>query len=84
MCHDFMSVVVFSRSRRQLVAALNKECQFGFTADSVEESADLDAAIAYYQLDDTGDTVFPPLPVRKPKLPNPMIQKHESIYRLDL
>ncbi|XP_018530205.1 putative bifunctional UDP-N-acetylglucosamine transferase and deubiquitinase ALG13 isoform X2 [Lates calcarifer] len=61
--HDYENYAFRSRrSRRQLVAALNKECQFGFTADSVEESADLDAAIAYYQLDDTGDTVFPPLP----------------------
>uniref|UniRef100_A0A3B4GGY9 ubiquitinyl hydrolase 1 n=1 Tax=Pundamilia nyererei TaxID=303518 RepID=A0A3B4GGY9_9CICH len=48
------------RSRRQLAAALNKECQFGFP-EAVEEPADLDAAISYYQLD--GDGVFPPLPV---------------------
>ncbi|KAM7394869.1 hypothetical protein PAMP_021644 [Pampus punctatissimus] len=50
-----------SRSRRQLAAALNKECQFGFPAETVDEPADLDAAIAYYQLDDTNGTVFPPL-----------------------
>uniref|UniRef100_A0A3P9CEZ0 ubiquitinyl hydrolase 1 n=1 Tax=Maylandia zebra TaxID=106582 RepID=A0A3P9CEZ0_9CICH len=50
------------RSRRQLAAALNKECQFGFP-EAVEEPADLDAAISYYQLDGAGDGVFPPLPV---------------------
>lgn len=52
----------FRRSRRQLAAALNKECQFGFP-EAVEEPADLDAAISYYQLDGAGDGVFPPLPV---------------------
>uniref|UniRef100_A0A3Q4I0V4 ubiquitinyl hydrolase 1 n=1 Tax=Neolamprologus brichardi TaxID=32507 RepID=A0A3Q4I0V4_NEOBR len=50
------------RSRRQLAAALNKECQFGFP-EAVEEPADLDAAISYYQLDGASDGVFPPLPV---------------------
>uniref|UniRef100_A0A3Q3CSX9 ubiquitinyl hydrolase 1 n=1 Tax=Haplochromis burtoni TaxID=8153 RepID=A0A3Q3CSX9_HAPBU len=50
------------RSRRQLAVALNKECQFGFP-EAVEEPADLDAAISYYQLDGAGDGVFPPLPV---------------------
>ncbi|XP_006806663.1 putative bifunctional UDP-N-acetylglucosamine transferase and deubiquitinase ALG13 [Neolamprologus brichardi] len=49
------------RSRRQLAAALNKECQFGFP-EAVEEPADLDAAISYYQLDGASDGVFPPLP----------------------
>ncbi|XP_072240088.1 putative bifunctional UDP-N-acetylglucosamine transferase and deubiquitinase ALG13 [Leuresthes tenuis] len=50
------------RSRRQLAAALNKECQFGFPAEAVDESADLDGGIAYYQLDDASEAVFPPLP----------------------
>ncbi|XP_026179697.1 putative bifunctional UDP-N-acetylglucosamine transferase and deubiquitinase ALG13 [Mastacembelus armatus] len=49
------------RSRRQLAAALNKECQFGFS-DVPEEQPDLDAAIAFYPLDDTSEAVFPPLP----------------------
>lgn len=62
-------VCLFSRSRRQL-AALNKECQFGFSAES-EEPNDLDATMAYYQLDDAGDAVFPSLPVRKPNLQEP-------------
>ncbi|XP_026010618.1 putative bifunctional UDP-N-acetylglucosamine transferase and deubiquitinase ALG13 [Astatotilapia calliptera] len=53
------------RTRRQLAAALNKECQFGFP-EAVEEPADLDAAISYYQLDGASDGVFPPLPVVKP------------------
>ncbi|XP_056228646.1 putative bifunctional UDP-N-acetylglucosamine transferase and deubiquitinase ALG13 isoform X1 [Seriola aureovittata] len=62
--HDYENYTFRSRrSRRQLVAALNKECQFGFLPETVEEPADLDAAIAYYQLDDASDTVFPPLPV---------------------
>lgn len=46
----------------------------------MEEPADLDAAIAYYQLDDASDAVFPPLPVREPKLQNQMIQKYESVF----
>lgn len=54
---------VFSRSRRQL-AALDKECQYGFSAEAVEEAPDLEPALTYYQLDDGADGVFPPLPVR--------------------
>ncbi|KAM7420014.1 hypothetical protein PAMA_016893 [Pampus argenteus] len=61
--HDYDNYTFRSRrSRRQLAAALNKECQFGFPAETADEPADLDAAIAYYQLDDTNSTVFPPLP----------------------
>ncbi|XP_028272210.1 putative bifunctional UDP-N-acetylglucosamine transferase and deubiquitinase ALG13 [Parambassis ranga] len=61
--HDYESYAFRSRrSRRQLAATLNKECQFGFSAEAVEEPADLDAAIAYYQLDEAGDTVFSPMP----------------------
>ncbi|KAM9857045.1 putative bifunctional UDP-N-acetylglucosamine transferase and deubiquitinase ALG13 [Aulostomus maculatus] len=60
--HDYDNYAFRSRrSRRQLASALNKECQFGFPAEA-DESADLDAAIAYYQLDDANDAVFPPLP----------------------
>uniref|UniRef100_A0A3P8TJH6 ubiquitinyl hydrolase 1 n=1 Tax=Amphiprion percula TaxID=161767 RepID=A0A3P8TJH6_AMPPE len=63
--HDYENYAFRSRrSRRQL--ALNKEVQFGFPAEAVEEPADLDVAIAYYQLDDANDGVFPPLPVRNP------------------
>ncbi|KAK2918361.1 putative bifunctional UDP-N-acetylglucosamine transferase and deubiquitinase ALG13 isoform X2 [Channa argus] len=59
--HDYENYAFRSRrSRRQLAAALNKECQFSFT-EAVEEPPDLDTAIAYYQLDDGNDTVFPPL-----------------------
>uniref|UniRef100_A0A3B5APQ8 ubiquitinyl hydrolase 1 n=1 Tax=Stegastes partitus TaxID=144197 RepID=A0A3B5APQ8_9TELE len=61
--HDYENYAFRSRrSRRQL--ALNKEVQFGFPAEAVEEPADLDTAITYYQLDDANDGVFPPLPVR--------------------
>uniref|UniRef100_A0A3P8WZ28 ubiquitinyl hydrolase 1 n=1 Tax=Cynoglossus semilaevis TaxID=244447 RepID=A0A3P8WZ28_CYNSE len=52
------------RSRRQLMAPLNKDCQFGFPPETGEDPPDLDTAIAYYQLDDTSNGVFPPLPVR--------------------
>lgn len=55
--------VVFSRSRRQL-AALDKESQYGFSADVGEEPPDLDPALSYYQLDDGADAVFTPLLVR--------------------
>lgn len=58
-------VCLFRRSRRQL-AALSKDCQFGFPAEG-EEPADLDTALAYYQLDDSSDAVFPTLPVRYQK-----------------
>lgn len=63
-CFWFICCCLFSRSLRQL-EALNKECQFGFSAEAVEEPPDLDPAMAYYQLDDGADAVFPPLPVRK-------------------
>ncbi|XP_051238628.1 putative bifunctional UDP-N-acetylglucosamine transferase and deubiquitinase ALG13 isoform X1 [Dicentrarchus labrax] len=57
--HDYENYAFRSRrSRRQL----NKECQFGFSAEAVEEPTDLDPTMAYYQLDDAGDAVFPPLP----------------------
>uniref|UniRef100_A0A3B4VH42 ubiquitinyl hydrolase 1 n=1 Tax=Seriola dumerili TaxID=41447 RepID=A0A3B4VH42_SERDU len=63
--HDYENYTFRSRrSRRQLVAALNKECQFGFLPETVEEPADLDAAIAYYQLDDVSD--FPKGPAVAP------------------
>lgn len=61
--HEYESFTFRSRrSRRQLAVALNKECQFGFSAEVVEEPQDLDGAITYYQLDDANDSVFPPLP----------------------
>lgn len=56
--------VLCRRSRRQLMAPLNKDCQFGFPPETGEDPPDLDTAIAYYQLDDTSNGVFPPLPVR--------------------
>ncbi len=56
-----ISSVLFSRSRRHL----NKECQFGFSAEAVEEQTDLDPTITYYQLDNSSDAPFPPLSVRK-------------------
>uniref|UniRef100_A0A3Q3SKD3 ubiquitinyl hydrolase 1 n=1 Tax=Mastacembelus armatus TaxID=205130 RepID=A0A3Q3SKD3_9TELE len=58
------------RSRRQLAAALNKECQFGFS-DVPEEQPDLDAAIAFYPLDDTseGPPVAPPTAITAPPPP---------------
>ncbi|KAM8843413.1 putative bifunctional UDP-N-acetylglucosamine transferase and deubiquitinase ALG13 isoform 4-T4 [Synchiropus picturatus] len=46
------------RSRRHLVAGLDKECQFGFATDAGEESSDLDAGMAYYQLEDGTDGVY--------------------------
>lgn len=55
--------VVSSRSRRQL-AALDKESQYGFSADVGEEPPDLDPALSYYQLEDGADAVFTPLLVR--------------------
>ncbi|XP_074487052.1 putative bifunctional UDP-N-acetylglucosamine transferase and deubiquitinase ALG13 isoform X1 [Sebastes fasciatus] len=61
--HDYENYAFRSRrSRRQLAAALNKECQFGFPAETGEEPADLDATMAYYQLDEASDAIFPPLP----------------------
>ncbi|XP_024123033.1 putative bifunctional UDP-N-acetylglucosamine transferase and deubiquitinase ALG13 isoform X3 [Oryzias melastigma] len=48
------------RTRRQLAAVLNKDGQFGFSAEAVEEPADLETAMAYYQLDDA-EAILPPL-----------------------
>lgn len=59
------------RTRRQLAAVLNKDGQFGFSAEAVEEPADLETAMAYYQLDDA-EAILPPLAVRK--------QRHESTW----
>lgn len=60
--------VVRRRSRRQL-GALNKECQFSFPG---EEPGDLDPGLdpglAFYRLDEGADAVFPPLPVRQPRV----------------
>nr|XP_046233849.1 putative bifunctional UDP-N-acetylglucosamine transferase and deubiquitinase ALG13 isoform X2 [Scatophagus argus] len=60
-CHDYENYAFRSRRSRRQLAALNKECQFGFSAEVVEEPTDLEPAIAYYQLDDGTDTIFPPL-----------------------
>uniref|UniRef100_A0A3B4YFP5 ubiquitinyl hydrolase 1 n=1 Tax=Seriola lalandi dorsalis TaxID=1841481 RepID=A0A3B4YFP5_SERLL len=78
--HDYENYTFRSRrSRRQLVAALNKECQFGFLPETVEEPADLDAAIAYYQLDDVSD--FPKGPAVAPP-PNMGAPPPGSSYRV--
>uniref|UniRef100_A0A3P9MQY3 UDP-N-acetylglucosamine transferase subunit ALG13 n=1 Tax=Oryzias latipes TaxID=8090 RepID=A0A3P9MQY3_ORYLA len=59
--HDYENYPFRSRrSRRQLAAVLNKDGQFGFSAEGVEEHADLETAMAYYQLDDA-EAVLPPL-----------------------
>ncbi|XP_012714078.2 putative bifunctional UDP-N-acetylglucosamine transferase and deubiquitinase ALG13 [Fundulus heteroclitus] len=58
------------RSRRHLL--VNKECQFGFPADGVEETADLDPPIAYYQLEDANEAIFPPLPATAVAPPSTM------------
>ncbi|XP_040041417.2 putative bifunctional UDP-N-acetylglucosamine transferase and deubiquitinase ALG13 isoform X1 [Gasterosteus aculeatus] len=69
--HDYESYAFRSRrSRRQLAAALNKDCQFGFPAEVEEETSDLEANITFYQLDDR-DGVFPPL--AGPAVPPPSI-----------
>ncbi|KAM4604426.1 putative bifunctional UDP-N-acetylglucosamine transferase and deubiquitinase ALG13 [Polymixia lowei] len=50
------------RSRRQLAAPINKECQFGFSAETGEEEPqDLEGTITYYQLEEGNEAVFPPL-----------------------
>ncbi|XP_036947976.1 putative bifunctional UDP-N-acetylglucosamine transferase and deubiquitinase ALG13 isoform X3 [Acanthopagrus latus] len=56
---DLLSWMFNSRSCHQL-AALNKECQFGFS-EPMEDLSDMDPAIVCYQLEG-GDTVFPLLP----------------------
>ncbi|XP_019134381.2 putative bifunctional UDP-N-acetylglucosamine transferase and deubiquitinase ALG13 isoform X2 [Larimichthys crocea] len=60
--YDYENYAFRSRRSRRQLAALNKDGQFGFSAEAEEEPADLDPTIAYYQLDDSADTVFPPLP----------------------
>ncbi|CAN9510008.1 unnamed protein product [Ophioblennius macclurei] len=61
--HDYDNYNFRSRrSRRQLAVALNKDCHFGFAGESVDEPAELDAAITFYQLDEPTDSSFPHLP----------------------
>uniref|UniRef100_A0A3Q3XE36 UDP-N-acetylglucosamine transferase subunit ALG13 n=1 Tax=Mola mola TaxID=94237 RepID=A0A3Q3XE36_MOLML len=55
-CHDYENYAFRSRRSRRQLAALNKECQFGFSAEATEEPADLDPAMAYYQLDNGAPT----------------------------
>ncbi|XP_030002087.1 putative bifunctional UDP-N-acetylglucosamine transferase and deubiquitinase ALG13 [Sphaeramia orbicularis] len=59
--HDYENYAFRSRRSRRHLAALNKDCAFGFPGDAVDESADLESAMAFYQLDDGGEAVFPPL-----------------------
>ncbi|XP_041642200.1 putative bifunctional UDP-N-acetylglucosamine transferase and deubiquitinase ALG13 isoform X2 [Cheilinus undulatus] len=59
--HDYENYTFRSRRSRRQLAALNKECQFGFPTEASEEPTDLDATMAYYQLDDGGEAVFPQL-----------------------
>ncbi|KAM9314753.1 UDP-N-acetylglucosamine transferase subunit ALG13-like [Pholidichthys leucotaenia] len=58
--HHNCDSYAFRSRRHHLAAALNKECQFDFS-EAVEDSADLDSTIAYYQLDDANNAVVPPL-----------------------
>ncbi|CAJ1052756.1 putative bifunctional UDP-N-acetylglucosamine transferase and deubiquitinase ALG13 isoform X1 [Xyrichtys novacula] len=60
-CHDYENYTFRSRRSRRQFAALNKDCQFGFHTEGTQEPSDLDPAMAYYQLDDEGEAVFPPL-----------------------
>ncbi|KAM8772294.1 putative bifunctional UDP-N-acetylglucosamine transferase and deubiquitinase ALG13 isoform 2-T2 [Acanthopagrus schlegelii] len=60
-CHDYENYTFRPRRSRRQLAALNKDCHFGFSTDAVDETTDLDPTIAYYQLDDGSDGVFPPL-----------------------
>ncbi|XP_032419052.1 putative bifunctional UDP-N-acetylglucosamine transferase and deubiquitinase ALG13 [Xiphophorus hellerii] len=59
--HDYENYAFRSRRSRRHLLAVSKECQFGFPAEAVEEAADLDPPMTFYQLEDAGDAVFPPL-----------------------
>uniref|UniRef100_M4A2R3 ubiquitinyl hydrolase 1 n=1 Tax=Xiphophorus maculatus TaxID=8083 RepID=M4A2R3_XIPMA len=61
--HDYENYAFRSRRSRRHLLAVSKECQFGFPAEAVEEAADLDPPMTFYQLEDAGDAVFPPLQV---------------------
>ncbi|MED6246561.1 hypothetical protein ATANTOWER_019823, partial [Ataeniobius toweri] len=65
--HDYENYAFKSRRSRRHLVAVNKDSQFGFPAETVEEPADLDPPIAYYQLDDASEAVFPAMPVRNQK-----------------
>ncbi|XP_014910249.1 putative bifunctional UDP-N-acetylglucosamine transferase and deubiquitinase ALG13 isoform X1 [Poecilia latipinna] len=58
---DYENYAFRSRRSRRHLLAVSKECQFGFPAEAVEEAADLDPPMTFYQLEDAGDAVFPPL-----------------------
>ncbi|XP_056136570.1 putative bifunctional UDP-N-acetylglucosamine transferase and deubiquitinase ALG13 [Lampris incognitus] len=62
------------RSRRQFTAAINKPCQFGYSTEAGEESPqDLDGGVAYYQLEEAGDAIYPPLPGQAVAPPPPLM-----------
>uniref|UniRef100_A0A3Q2CJN8 ubiquitinyl hydrolase 1 n=1 Tax=Cyprinodon variegatus TaxID=28743 RepID=A0A3Q2CJN8_CYPVA len=64
--HDYDNYAFRSRRSRRHLVAVNKECQFGFPAEAVDESADMDPPVAYYQLEDSNEGVFPALPSSPP------------------
>ncbi|XP_036381565.1 putative bifunctional UDP-N-acetylglucosamine transferase and deubiquitinase ALG13 [Megalops cyprinoides] len=55
------------RSRRQMHS--NKECQFSFGPEAVEEPQDLEGNITFYEIGEGDETAFPPLPVSTPSGP---------------
>ncbi|XP_074541191.1 putative bifunctional UDP-N-acetylglucosamine transferase and deubiquitinase ALG13 isoform X3 [Halichoeres trimaculatus] len=67
--HDYENYAFRSRRSRRQLSTLSKDCQFGFSAEGTEESSDLDPALGYYQLDEDGEAVFPPL--TGPSVPPP-------------
>uniref|UniRef100_A0A672ZXU3 ubiquitinyl hydrolase 1 n=1 Tax=Sphaeramia orbicularis TaxID=375764 RepID=A0A672ZXU3_9TELE len=69
--HDYENYAFRSRRSRRHLAALNKDCAFGFPGDAVDESADLESAMAFYQLDDGGEgsTIPPPSAMGAPHPP---------------
>ncbi|XP_015226921.1 PREDICTED: putative bifunctional UDP-N-acetylglucosamine transferase and deubiquitinase ALG13 [Cyprinodon variegatus] len=68
--HDYDNYAFRSRRSRRHLVAVNKECQFGFPAEAVDESADMDPPVAYYQLEDSNEGVFPALPGNAVAPPN--------------
>ncbi|XP_054851781.1 putative bifunctional UDP-N-acetylglucosamine transferase and deubiquitinase ALG13 [Eublepharis macularius] len=51
----------YSRSRRQM-QCVNKECQYGFAAETGEEPQGLEETITFYEIEEGDDTTFPAPP----------------------
>lgn len=55
------------RSRRRQMHSLNKEC-LSCVPEPGEETQDIEGSITFYEIEETDESAFPPIPVRHPVL----------------